>query len=147
MSHREFDDHHYSTPRRPRPLLKQKRWNLRILLFGCCIRTINFFQGVWIQSWLKLQIPKSFAPINCAQLLVLIFNTTIVGKISSFSPLLPQQQLFSFPLIIFAFAFYYLFTLIILAFLTLCIPHKYCIPERKTFTSICTNKIFGLSWK
>ena len=97
-----------SSQRRPRPLPKQKRWSLRI--FECCIRTIIFFQGT--QSWLKLQLSRSFNPIYCAQLLVPILNKTIVGQISSFSPLLPKQQLFSFQLIIFAFAFDYLFTLV-----------------------------------
>ena len=63
-------------------------------------------QGMWClwlhlihYIWLKLQLPIN--PIYCAQLLVPILNKNIVGQISPFSPLLPQQQLFIFPLVIF----------------------------------------------
>ena len=99
------------------------------------IRTIIFFQGT--QSWLKLQLSRSFNPIYCAQLLVPILNKTIVGQISSFSPFLPQQQLFSFPLIIFAFASDYLFALLYALCSDYpckpeyCVFHKYCIPEKE----------------
>ena len=50
-----------------------------------------FFHGVWIQSWLKLQLSKSFNSLYCAQLLVPILNKTIVGQINSFSTLLPHS--------------------------------------------------------
>ena len=46
------------------------------------------------------------------EIVFLSFILGIWGQICSFSPLLPQQQLFSFPLIFFAFAFDYLFTLL-----------------------------------
>ena len=69
---------HYSSPR---PLQNKKR---------CCLRILLFYQS---------------NPFYCAQLLVPILNKTIAGQIKLFFSLLPQQQLFSFPFITFAFAF------------------------------------------
>ena len=55
-----------------------------------------------------------------------ILSKIMIGQICSFSPLLPQQQLFSFPLIFFAFAFDYLFTLLYIPYSVYpCFP-EYC---------------------